>query len=94
MSGEKPIPVSLTLDLMAKNLLVEEFPRAAECLKPHKGDANIWYFDTNVYRLEGIGRFCIGLADHIEIIDSPELKKYVAEFASNISAKYGKEHNI
>ena len=75
------IHISLQLDLMAKNLLVEEFPRAKDYLKGHKGDENIWYFDTDVCRLEGIGRFYIGLANHITILDGEPLKQYAAEYA-------------
>ena len=80
MTGEKAIHVSLQLDLMAKNLLIEEFPRAKNSIKPHKGDDNIWYFDTEVYQLEGVGRFYMGLANHIKILDAPGLEAYVAEF--------------
>lgn len=89
MSGERPIHVSLKLDMMAKNLLVEEYPRAAEFLQPHKGDTNIWYFDTDVYSLEGIGRFCMGLLDHIDIIDSHELQDYIVQSTRKAAAKYG-----
>ena len=80
MSGTKAIPVSLQLDLMAKNLLIEEFPSAKDCIKPHKGDNNIWYFDTDVYQMEGLGRFYLGLANHIKILHCPELEQYVATF--------------
>lgn len=76
------IHISLQLDLMAKNLLVEEFPRAKDYLKGHKGDENIWYFDTDVCRLEGIGRFYIGLANHITILEGEPLKKYVADYVN------------
>ena len=81
MTGEKPIHISLQLDLMAKNLLIEEFPRAKNSVKPHKGDDNIWYFDTEVYQLEGVRRFYMGLANHIKILDAPELKQYVNDFS-------------
>ena len=82
MSDDKvKIHISLQLDLMAKNLLVEEFPRAKDYLTGHKGDENIWYFDTDVCRLEGIGRFYIGLANHIQILEGEPLKQYAAEYA-------------
>jgi hypothetical protein len=81
MTGKKPVRISLQLDLMAKNLLTEEFPRAKNCIKPHKGDNNIWYFDTEVCQLEGVGRFYMGLANHIKILDAPELKQYVIDFS-------------
>ena len=81
MTGEKPIHISLQLDLMAKNLLIEEYPSAKNHISPHKGDNNIWYFDTDVYQLEGIGRFYIGLANHIKILNAPELKEYIADYS-------------
>ena len=81
MTGEKPFHVSLQLDLMAKNLLIEEFPSAKNHIKPHKGDDNIWYFDTVVYQLEGVGRFYMGLANRIKILEAPELKAYVSDFS-------------
>ncbi len=81
MTGDSPVHVSLQLDLMAKNLLIEEYPSSKNFIKSHKGDDNIWYFDTNVYKLEGVGRFYMGLANHIKILDAPELQSYVKEFA-------------
>ena len=32
--------------------------------------------DTQVYRMEGLGRFYMGLAGEIQIIDAPKLKEY------------------
>ena len=70
-----------SLMMMAKNLLVEEYPRAKEFITGHKGDENIWYFTTDVCRMEGIGRFYIGFANHIKILEGDELKKYASEYA-------------
>ena len=81
MNGDTTTRISLQLDLMAKNLLVEEYPRAKEFITGHKGDENIWYFTTDVCRMEGIGRFYIGLAEHIRILEGDELKKYSSEYA-------------
>ena len=44
-------------------------------IKPHKGDDNIWHFDTDVYQIEGVARFYIGLANHIKILKTPKLEK-------------------
>jgi hypothetical protein len=63
-----------------KNLLIEEFPTARNYIKPHKGDDNIWYFDNDVNKLEGVGRFYMGLANHIKILEAPELQEYVRDF--------------
>lgn len=80
MSGNTPIKVNLELDLLAKNLLVEEFPRSREHLSPHKGNDNRWYYVANVYNIAGIARFYLGLAEHITILEAPELKAYVQEY--------------
>lgn len=80
MSGTKPISVSLQLDMMAKNLLVEEYPAAEKDLVADKNDPSTWYYNAKVYSIYGIGRFYIGLANHITILDCPELKAYVEEY--------------
>lgn len=78
-SGTKAIKVSLELDLMAKNLLCEEYPDAKKGITRTKDD-NVWLFDTEVYKIEGLGRFYLGLAEHIRIINAPELVAYVKEY--------------
>lgn len=82
MSGEKKIHCRLELNLMARNLLIEEFPNAKDNLKK-KGDMNLWELDIDVYKLEGIARFYLGLANCIRIIDAPELKSYVSKFVND-----------
>ena len=83
MSGDSTTRISLQLDLMAKNLLIEEFPKAKDFVKGQKGDENVWYFTTDICRIEGIGRFYIGLANHILILEGEELKNYAMEYAKN-----------
>ena len=80
MSGDKPIRVSLELDLMAKNQLIEEYPRTKDDIAPCKGNENVWYLTTTVFAIEGIARFYLGLAHHIKILEAPELKAYVDDF--------------
>lgn len=80
MSGNTPIKVSLELDLLAKNLLVEEFPRTKDDLTQNRGNDNQWYYNANVYHIAGIARFYLGLAEHIKILNAPELKAYVQEY--------------
>ena len=77
MSGFEQTPVKLELGIMAKNLLVEEYPLAEKDLN-QVGDT--WILETNVSSMEGVGRFVIGLANDIKIIDSPELKSYIRNF--------------
>lgn len=77
MSGFEEIPIKLELSLRAKNLLLEEYPLAQKDLKEEDGK---WILDTMVTNMAGVGRFVIGLAGDIKIIDSPLLKEYVETF--------------
>ena len=42
---------------------------------------NPWRLEINICRVEGIGRFYIGLAEHIRILEDDDLKKYASEYA-------------
>lgn len=75
MTGDSPIPVKLQLTLMAKNILIEEYPDSEKDLVPTDDDDR-WILETDVYRMEGLGRFYIGLAAEIQIIDAPGLREY------------------
>ena len=74
------IPVRLELSLRAKSLLLEEFPTAEGCLKEEDGK---WIYDGIVGQMEGVGRFCIGLAGDVRVLDGKELKEYIKEFVKN-----------
>ena len=79
MSGKAPMHIVLSMTLMAKNLLVEEFPDSMNCLSQDK-KTGCWLLETDVFALQGVGRFYLGLADEIEIIEGAELKKYAQEY--------------
>ena len=83
MTGDTPVNIKLQLSLMAKNILVEEYPDAEKDLIP-TDNTDVWILDTVVYKMEGIGRFYMGLAGEIQIIDAPKLKEY--------AQKYSKDH--
>ena len=85
ISSFEQTPVKLELSLMAKNLLIEEYPMAEQDLKKEDGK---WVLETMVSGMEGIGRFVMGLATEIKIIDSPELENYIREFISNYLKDY------
>jgi len=78
MTGTKSIKVKLRLDMMSKNLLLEEYPLSEKELQ--KEDKEHWILQTEVCSLKGVGRFVLGLADHIQVLDSPELSTYLKEF--------------
>ena len=37
--------------------------------------------------MNGVGRFCIGLAGDVKIVDSPELESYIHDFIANNFAR-------
>lgn len=77
ISSYEQTPVKLELSMMAKNLLIEEYPLAEQDIRK-EGDK--WILETMVSGMEGIGRFVIGLAPEVTIVDSPELSSYVKDF--------------
>ena len=77
MNGKERIPVTLKMTLMAKNILIEEYPLASKDLTFEDG---YWWLRTIVKDLAGVGRFVIGLADQIKIVDSPELSEHIYSF--------------
>ena len=79
MSGFEQTPVKLEMGIMAKNLLLEEYPLAEKDLKK-EGDR--WSLETMVSDMAGVGRFVIGLAHDIKVIDSPELVEYIRLFVT------------
>jgi len=87
MSGELKYPVKLELSMEAKNLLVEEFPKAVKDL--HKTSTGKWVLNTKVSSMKGIGRFVIGMAGDVRIVSSEELKVYVRECRDKVDRMIG-----
>lgn len=85
MNGKESIPVTLKMTLMAKNLLIEEYPLSERDLTYEDG---YWWLKTVVKDLAGVGRFFMGLSDQISIIDSPELVGYIAELVKKHLAEF------
>ena len=77
ISSFSQTPVKLELSIMAKNLLLEEYPLAEPDIR-REGDK--WILETQVSGMEGVGRFVIGLAHEVKVIDSPELERYIQDF--------------
>ena len=81
MHGVNPSHVKLELNYIAKNLLLEEYPLAEEGLS-QEGDHWIWEGDVN--RIEGVGRFVLGLPTHIKVLEGEELKQFLRNSANYI----------
>ena len=89
MTGKEDIPVTLRMTLKAKNLLIEEYPLSAKYITY---DGEWWWFRANVKELTGVGRFVIGLADQIDIIESKHLCTYLSEFVNRIAYKWNSNY--
>lgn len=66
--------ITWQMSVMAKNLLIEEFPLAEKELKRMN---NYWLLDTDLCDFAGACRFYVGLAKEIKVVDSPEFLEYV-----------------
>ena len=75
MTGFEQHRVCLRLGMLARNLLVEEYPLAERDITATEDGA--WLLDTRVCNYKGVGRFVLGLLDDIEIVDSPEFESYI-----------------
>lgn len=78
MNGERRLPVRLRLGLLARNLLIEEYPLAERDLMPDGDDR--WILETEVADYAGVARFVTGLLDDIEIVGTPELDRYIDDY--------------
>ena len=74
-TGFEQMRVQMRLGVMAHNLLIEEYPLSERDLTQE--DETHWLLDTLVCNYAGIGRFVIGLADDVEILDSPDFVDYL-----------------
>lgn len=79
MSGYEQTPVKLELGLQAKNLLLEEYPLAERDLRQ---EGKKWVLETMVSDMAGVGRFVIGLAHDVRVVDSPALTEYIRQFVT------------
>lgn len=75
MMGFEQHRVQLKVGVLARNLMIEEYPLSERDLTPI--DESHWLLDTRVCNYIGIGRFVIGLLGDIEIVESPEFAEYI-----------------
>ncbi len=77
ISGYTKIPVKLSLSMLAKNLLVEEYPLAEpDITRTHD---NEYIFESEVAGMDGVGRFVLGLIDEVTIHYPESLKQHIKE---------------
>lgn len=76
-SGEERLPVAVRLDRLAYQVFVEEYPRATHAVTPE--DSAHYVLRTEVVSYRGIGRFVLGLYDHVEVLGDEGFQAYVRE---------------
>ena len=54
----------------------------------HRKEGDRWILETTVSDMAGVGRFVIGLAHDINVVDSPELKLYIRNFIQKNISNY------
>ena len=79
--GETPVHVRLRMDMVARNLLLEEYPLAEKNLT---ADGDYWIYEADCNGMKGVGRFVLSIPDRIEILDGEEVKAYLKEKAGYI----------
>lgn len=85
MTGFEQHRVQLRLGLLARNLLIEEYPLAERDIT--RLDDGRWLLDTKVCNFVGIGRFVMGLAEDIEVL-TPEFDAYIKATLERIYSRY------
>lgn len=74
-AGEERHHVSLRLDLVAHNLMLEEYPHSEPMMA--QDDSRHWLMQTDVADYAAIARFVVGLYDDIEVLGDDGLKQYI-----------------
>lgn len=70
--------------LRARSLLLEEYPLAENDLKREEGK---WILRTVIHSLEGAGRFVIGLAAYVKILEGDALRGGPVNASGNLLPK-------
>ena len=85
-----PFEVKLKLDTLAYNLLLEEQPLAKNYVSENSDESDReqfpWLLCTSICKPEGVGRFYIGLSEHVKLEYGERLKTYVREKAKRLAA--------
>ena len=84
--GFDKMRVVLRLGVMARNLLIEEYPLAERDLQ-QIDDAH-WLLDTEVCNYAGVCRFVMGLAEDIDVVESPDFVAYLRQKQELVNAKF------
>ena len=81
-SGDTQHHVVLHLDRLAYNIITEEYPKSIDFIE-QIGDSN-WQLSMDVCSFKGIGRFVLGLSNHITAIENDDFKEYLRQQMESI----------
>ena len=81
-SGDTQHHVVLHLDRLAYNIITEEYPKSIDFIE-QIGDSN-WQLSIDVCSFKGIGRFVLGLSNHITAIENDDFKEYLRQQMESI----------
>ena len=84
---QQPMKIVLKLKRLAYNLLVEEYSSAEKFIIKNSGADALEYpyiLDTAINKIEGIGRFYLGLAREILIVEGECLRTYARDYVKSI----------
>ena len=77
--------LKLKLTTRAKTLLVEEFP--VTMIEVEQKGRN-WYWEGDINKFEGIGRFVLGLHREVVVMEGEKFKEWLAGEAEDVAKKY------
>jgi len=83
---EQAIHIKLKMNLLAKNLMTEYYPLSQREIS--QGEDGSWYYEGDVYGMDGIGRFVMSQIDSIEILEGAPLLDFVQRQADYIRQRY------
>ena len=83
--GGEPVHVKLRLHLIAKNLLLEEYPLTEK--EVYQDSDGTWYYEGDVRGMDGVGRFVLGLPAYVDVLEGKPLKEYLCEQTGLMTSK-------
>lgn len=90
--GDGCYHIKLQMGRMAKDLLTEEYPLSEKHIS--ELDDSHWLYEADVYKLEGVGRFIMGLYLHITILEGKELGNYIMSLIRKIEDDIKEKHKV
>ncbi|MBR4826586.1 MAG: WYL domain-containing protein [Bacteroidales bacterium] len=89
LSADRPLErIKLSMTSLAKNLLLEEYPLSAayitEVPAPEHDSKAKWILETDICGVAGAGRFVMGLASDVQVLEGRHLKDYIAAVTEKV----------